>query len=521
MRMEKNRKQKLLMIIALVFCIASLSIGFAAFSTTLNISSSASVSPNSDTFSVKFSSNQNSLVVGLVPPSSKSLGITTTDGVIDNSTNPTIKNLSATFTTPGQYVEYTLYARNEGEYTAYLNNINFIGDKTCKSDGDATDSLVQSACESINITATVGNTTYTETTPITGHTLNKKTGEQIKVRLEYASNGAYVDGSFTIKFPDLVLVYSTLDDSTFVPPITGGGGNGTTLASIVSQNAVSDSSVDFSSSDGLDVENNVAYIVNGTENNQFPIYYYRGNVTKNNVIFANFCWKIVRTTETGGVKLIYNGNPTADNKCNGDNSTIGISKFNINYDSVDDVSYLYSDGKSSTIKQFIDTWYSSNMIAYTEQLEDTVWCNDRSISSVNERFTYFGGHARNEENYQPSLHCYAEYSLTTFATQVSNKLTYPVGLLTVDELTLAGMIRRGYTEEVYLNNYDFWWTMSPSFFGGWHSDANVFVVNEYDGLSESGLMDQDELGVRPAVSIKPGTYILIGDGTAISPYIIN
>ena len=218
--MEHNRSQKLLMIIALVVGIASLSIGFAAFSNTLNISSSASVSPSSDTFSVKFSTSQNSLVVGAVTPSSKTTGITTTDGVIDNGTNPTIKNLSATFTSPGQYVEYTFYARNEGEYTAYLNNINFLGDKTCIGETGTTSSLVTSACESINISATIGNTTYTETTPIEGHTLAKGVGEQIKIRLEYLSSGTAVDGAFSIKFPNVALVYSTLDDSSIQPAVT-------------------------------------------------------------------------------------------------------------------------------------------------------------------------------------------------------------------------------------------------------------------------------------------------------------
>ena len=61
--MERNRKQKLLMIIALVVAIASLSLGFAAFSIILNILSNASVSPSSDTFKVKFSTNKDSLVV--------------------------------------------------------------------------------------------------------------------------------------------------------------------------------------------------------------------------------------------------------------------------------------------------------------------------------------------------------------------------------------------------------------------------------------------------------------------------
>ena len=57
------------------------------------------------------------------------------------------------------------------------------------------------------------------------------------------------------------------------------------------------------------------YVRNGTESDAYPVYYYRGAVTNNNVIFGGFCWKIVRTTESGGIKLIYNGTPT-DGTCN-------------------------------------------------------------------------------------------------------------------------------------------------------------------------------------------------------------
>ena len=177
--MEKSRKIKILSIIALVVAITGMTIGFAAFSSTLTISSNASVTPNSDTFGVKFSTNKDSLVVEPVTPSSKTNDITASDGVIDNSSNPTIKNLSATFTTPGQYVEYTFYARNEGEYTAYLNNINFIGNKTCKSAVGTTKSLVDSACYSIKISAHVGGNVYTETNPVTNHSLGINDGEEI------------------------------------------------------------------------------------------------------------------------------------------------------------------------------------------------------------------------------------------------------------------------------------------------------------------------------------------------------
>ena len=212
--MEKQRQIKILSIVALVLAISAMTLGFAAFSTTLNISSSASVTPSSADFAVKFSTSQTSLVTDAVAPSSKTTGITTTNGTIVNSVSPTLSNLSASFNSPGQYVEYTVYARNEGAYTAYLNNINYLGDKTCIASSGTTESLVQSACNSINIKVTIGSTTYDDTTPISSHALAKGASETIKVRLEYAENGTAVDGSFKITFPSISLVYSTIDNSS-------------------------------------------------------------------------------------------------------------------------------------------------------------------------------------------------------------------------------------------------------------------------------------------------------------------
>ena len=44
-----------------------------------------------------------------------------------------------------------------------------------------------------------------------------------------------------------------------------------------------------------------------TANNANPVYYYRGTVGNNLVMWADYCWRIVRTTSTGGVKLMYSG----------------------------------------------------------------------------------------------------------------------------------------------------------------------------------------------------------------------
>ena len=53
--------------------------------------------------------------------------------------------------------------------------------------------------------------------------------------------------------------------------------------------------------------NSGVYTIASTKDDEYPVHYYRGKIDNNNVSFAGFCWKMVRTTSTGGVKLIYNG----------------------------------------------------------------------------------------------------------------------------------------------------------------------------------------------------------------------
>lgn len=74
------------------------------------------------------------------------------------------------------------------------------------------------------------------------------------------------------------------------------------LNNVVKTGAKSDSNVDFSKAPETGT-----YFIESTKNDTNPIYYYRGAVTDNNVVFGGYCWKMVRTTDTGGTKLIYNG----------------------------------------------------------------------------------------------------------------------------------------------------------------------------------------------------------------------
>lgn len=93
----------------------------------------------------------------------------------------------------------------------------------------------------------------------------------------------------------------------------------------------------------ISTDNSGIYTRSGTENDKYPVHYYRGIIDNNNVLFADICWKMVRTTSTGGVKLIYNGIYDENNKCNntGSASSIGTSKFNSNQLSPASVGYMY------------------------------------------------------------------------------------------------------------------------------------------------------------------------------------
>ena len=213
--MGYNRRNTTLILIITIVSVLGLSIAFAAFSSSLTVKSNATITPDSGNFKVVFSSSSTSLSTTNVSVS-KTGNATAGTPTIDNSGNPTIKNLSASFTAPGEKVEYTFYARNEGSYDAYLSSVVFDNIKNksvfkeCVAGDGATSSLVSAACSGIKVTATVLSTSYTDTTlNITNHVLKKNNSELVKVTIEYASGSAVADGPFTINFGNIYLTYGS------------------------------------------------------------------------------------------------------------------------------------------------------------------------------------------------------------------------------------------------------------------------------------------------------------------------
>ena len=91
--------------------------------------------------------------------------------------------------------------------------------------------------------------------------------------------------------------------------------------------------------------NNSNRVQKTTDENGKDVYYYAGNITNNNLVFNNYCWKMVRTTETDGVKLIYNGVYKEDTKCNNTGTDVYLepngTAFNTNGNSLAYVGYMY------------------------------------------------------------------------------------------------------------------------------------------------------------------------------------
>ena len=348
-----------------------------------------------------------------------------------------------------------------------------------------------------------------------------------------------------------------------------------------------------------------------------PVYYYKGNVQNNNVLFAGFCWKIVRTTETGGVKIVYNG-IQKNGSCNntGTDSQIGRSAFNSSYNSPSYVGYMYNkvyaysdksmssesnivfgnsftyangtytlkdtktvatwssgyntinnnhytcmttgttcssiyyvyyasssnayyitltNGKSvndalnemlyaddvnkndSTIKTYIDSWYESNIKdKYDNKLEDTVFCNDRSMSNESSNgWNPIGGSTSTSlqfKNYNANQSLVCANETDRFSrSNPKAKLKYPIGLLSLPELSLSG-----YGSSHYYNNGQYVWLASP--FSFISNDAYVGLADS-GGWAGSDVVDSG--GVRPSVSIQPGTSFSSGDGSFTNPFVIG
>ena len=304
-------------------------------------------------------------------------------------------------------------------------------------------------------------------------------------------------------------------------------------------------------------KNTTEALLASTEDDYGTSYYFRGAVKNNYVEFANKCWRIVRITGDGSVKLVLHNDNTSNaaNPCSSANNstdaafarysgTTYTSKFNPHYNDNAYVGFMYdtagasdyasthANTNKSTILTNLETWYKNNLESYENKLADTIWCNDKSTVSGGL------GYGTNETDYaaynrlnrldsikQPTLKCPNDNNggkLSKFTvddtTNGNGNLTYKIGLLTADEIVFAGSIDDSDNRSTYLQEntgVSGWWSLSPCSFND--GGARVWDVR-WGKLSAYSIRHSD--GVRPAISLISSTSVT-GNGTSDNPYIIN
>ena len=336
--------------------------------------------------------------------------------------------------------------------------------------------------------------------------------------------------------------------------------------------------------------------------NTSKIYYYRGildnttgsygsdgdnaawpntvllDTTGNGKDTTDTCWRIVRTTGSGGVKMIYQGKWTGSTCANATtsaqvatsyfNATSNIGKksiiavgytFNSNYKTTtDDTAYstLFGSNTSysgnstaSTMKTYIENTWFTNINSFASKLEQSAgWCNDRTIrssssstsvisdsTSISTPYTtassgitayYFGSYVRTRTSSdKPSLGCPrsgADLYTTSSASNGNKQLGKPAALLTADEAAFAGSGYSSSTTPYHANSYlrsgSNFWLLSHYYRG---SDGIAYGFRLLSAGSLNGYSVSGADGVRPAISLKAGSEAVSGSGTAADPWIVD
>ena len=259
-------------------------------------------------------------------------------------------------------------------------------------------------------------------------------------------------------------------------------------------------------------------------------------------------WRIIRINGDGSIRMIYSGvTPPAESTkvIKTTDTSLGNSPFNANQDKAEYVGYMYTLGqqhgtsKSSDIKTYLDNWYAN----YTDlnktgtKITDQIYCNDRTASTSNVSYStanyttltswnskgtlyFYGANGRINKDNNPMLTCAVDsdrFTVNKINGKGNSSLTYPIGLITIDEVEMAGNNWSERNTSYYLLTMNDW-LGSPNYFRSGVSAAYGFYADN-SGFLDLGPVSAD-FEVHPVVSLSSKAK-LSGNGTYSNPYTVS
>ena len=290
--MKKNKKNLLLGLLLLLFLF--IGIGYAYLTSNLSITGSTKVTGN--TWDIHFAN----LVVN-----SNSVSATTPASI--DPTNNTSINYAITLDKPGDFYEFNVDIVNAGSIPGKINLVTING---------ITSEVEDIIDYSIN---------YSNNNPVQENDiLNANSSKNIKVRIYFIED---------ITPEDLLDTDANLNLTLSITYVQSNESEDVLNSQI--RQLINDNPTCMTKYEGQ-VTDQVGKTVTASN------VYFNKCADKRNFIFNNMCWQMIRTTETGGIKMVYNGD-VVDSKCL---STRGTHKGIVGADGSTqtlNVEYLYGD----------------------------------------------------------------------------------------------------------------------------------------------------------------------------------
>ena len=286
-----------------------------------------------------------------------------------------------------------------------------------------------------------------------------------------------------------------------------------------------------------------------TEDDLGTSYYFRGAVDNNWVKFGkengkDIYWRIIRINGDNSVRMIYSGTTPPISSTSivmtGTGTQIGTGKFNNANTNPAYVGYMYTsniqhgNSSSSLMKTTIDNWYKTTSLvnADASKISDQIFCTDRtastSFSGTPEEISgnlntstsyYYGGWSNITYNKNPKLVCASNSDKFTVSTTNGNGLlSYPVGLITAEEIAMGGGAFNINNTNYYLYTNQIYFSGSPLSYSALNSTylrAIMFRINQNGALSWNCV--DEAIGIRPVISLS-SMIKLSGSGTYNNPY---